>query len=94
LVVKSWLKVSSFRKIEDNKIKNYNELERSSDYIIQLTERKQKPEESLSQFYTAVSDLATIAYPDTPRQTEEQFTTKQFILGLNNKTRVLLRILL
>jgi hypothetical protein len=84
--------------IEDNKIKNYNELEEylrsffgnnvfsSSDYIIQLTERKQKPDESLSQFYTAVSDLATRAYPDTPRQTVEQFTTKQFILGLNNRT--------
>ena len=49
--------------IEDNKIKNYNELEEylrsffgnnvfsSSDYIIQLTERKQKSDESLSQFY-------------------------------------------
>jgi hypothetical protein len=84
--------------IENKVINNYNDLEKylkdyfdsntfsSTEYIRLFGDRQQRQVESLPDYYTAISDLATQAYPDTPKSIVEEYFRKQFIIGLNNTT--------
>ena len=84
--------------IRNNTIKSYSDLEQhlknffgqinasTNDHILEFTERIQFENESMYQFYKALTALATDAYPDTPKNILDKYVTKQFIKGLLNNT--------
>ena len=84
--------------ISKKSITSYNELENylkslfsnhnyaASNYAIEFYERFQRPNESLHKFHEALTELATQAFLDTPKNIIHHNISTQFIHGLNNST--------
>ena len=61
-----------------------NNTQSHADHIINLLDRRQRPNESLHQYYTAICDLARLAYPNETDETINKHASTQFIAGLYN----------
>ena len=84
--------------IESKQIKTYKELEEwlrnyfnkyqtsKQDFILQFISRKQQRDESLSEYYNDLQQLAQLAYPNASKETMEAFVNEQFVKGLHNTT--------
>ena len=79
------------------KVRTYSELEEalksyfgreaytSAAFVIKLHERRQLPNESINEFFTAIQELAQAAHPKLDKKHRDEFALQQFITGLRNK---------
>ncbi len=54
--------------------------------MLEFAERHQDSDESLSQYYEVLNDLAFQAYTDTPKELIKKYVDKKFVNGLHNIT--------
>lgn len=77
--------ITTFKELQDNLRTFYsNDTQSHTDHLLNFLDRRQNPNESLHRYYSDITDLARLAYPQESLSTLQKYVDKQFVSGLYN----------